>query len=938
MPQTLYLIDGHALAYRTYFALTGAGAGTSRWVTTAGEPTAGIFGFTSVLLRLIEQERPDYMAVAFDLGRTFRDDLFPAYKGTREKMPDDLRAQIGRIREMVDAFNIPRLEAEGYEADDVLGSVAKKMAEQGIGVKIITGDKDLLQLVDKRVIVSLPGKQLADSKDYGPQQVFEFLGVLPEQVVDYKSLIGDKSDNIPGVPGIGEKTASALLAQYKTLDGIYAHLDELKPAQRQKLVDGREKALLSQKLSRIVTDLDIDIDLDKARLDHFQPKDVQELFRQLEFRSLMKRLNTVMELLGVAREDNGAAPSAGEQLGLFAAEEGEKIPRIGLDTEVTIVDTSGALTDLSKVLAKADVISFDTETTSTNHMRSELVGISIAVAPNKGYYIPVGHDPKFGKQLPVADVIEALRGPFTDSKIPKVGHNLSFDYVILARQGLEVSPLSFDSMIAEWVADSSSRNLGLKNLAWVRLSVDMTEIEELLGTGRKQISMAQVPIQKAAPYAAGDAEVVLRLKPILEGRISEEKASKLFTEMEMPLVRVLAQMEMTGISLDLDFLHQMSVELDRDLAEISRKVYEQVGEEFNLNSPSQLAHALFDQLKIPRPDGVRKTAGGSYSTAADVLDSMRDAHPIVNWMLDHRELSKLKSTYVDALPLEVNPQTNRVHTSYNQAGTVTGRIASSEPNLQNIPIRTELGRKVRRAFVAAPGHVLLGVDYSQVELRIVAHMANDESMLKAFRDGQDIHATTAAAILGLPLEEVSQDHRRNAKAVNFGLIYGMSAFGLTRSSDLTLAEAENFVKAYFERFPGVRAYIDNTKKQAAKNGYIETLLGRRRYFPGLKEGTNYILRSRLEREAINSPIQGTAADIMKLAMLRVAAALPKAKLGGHLLLQVHDELVIEVPEKELEKTAKIVSEEMTSAYELKVPLQTEVKWGKNWGEMQPLEG
>jgi len=934
MPQTLYLIDGHALAYRTYFALTSAGAGTSRWVTTAGEPTAGIFGFASVLLRLIEQERPDYMAVAFDLGRTFRDDLFAEYKGTREKMPDDLRAQLKRIRELVDTFNIPRLELEGYEADDVLGSVAKKMSESGMGVKIITGDRDLLQLVNKRILVSLPGKQLADSKDYGPKDVVEFLGVEPEQVVDYKALVGDKSDNIPGVPGIGEKTAASLLAKYKTLEGIYAHLDELKPAQKQKFVDGREKALLSQKLSRIVTDLDIKLDLDKAAMNQFKPEDVQELFRQLEFRSLMKRLNNVMEILGVA------APAAepdirGEQLSLFDDQPAGP-PKIGFDTNATTVDTPEALADLTKVLAAAKVIAFDTETTSTNHMRAELVGISLAIEPDRGYYIPVGHDPKLGTQLPVADVIGALRGPLTDPNIPKVGHNLSFDYVILARQGLEVSPLSFDSMIAEWVGDSSSRNLGLKNLAWVRLNVEMTEIEELLGTGRKQISMAQVPIAKAGAYSAGDSEVVLRLKPILEKRIREVQAEKLFAEMEMPLVRVLSQMEMTGIPLDIEFLHKMSSELDKDLSEIAQKVYQQVGEEFNLNSPAQIAHALFDRLKLARPDGVRKTAGGSYSTAADVLDSMRDAHPMVVWILEYRELSKLKSTYLDALPLEVNPRTNRVHTSYNQAGTVTGRIASSEPNLQNIPIRTELGRKVRQAFIAAPDHVLLGVDYSQVELRIVAHMADDEAMLAAFRDGQDIHATTSAAILGIPLEAVTDDQRRNAKAVNFGLIYGMSAFGLTRSSDLTLAESEDFVKAYFERFPGVRAYIDNTKKQATKLGYIETLLGRRRYFPGLKDGTNYILRSRLEREAINSPIQGSAADIMKLAMLRVAAALPKAKLKGRMLMQVHDELVIEVPEDELQKTGKIVSEEMSSAYVLKVPLQTEVKWGKNWGQMKPL--
>ncbi|MCL5429172.1 MAG: DNA polymerase I [Chloroflexi bacterium] len=932
MPPTLYLIDGHALAYRTYFALTGAGAGTSRWVTTAGEPTAGIFGFTSVLLRLLEQERPDYMAVAFDRGRTFRDDLYPAYKGTREKMPDDLRAQIERIRELVDAFGIPRLEIDGYEADDVLGSVAKKISKDGMGVKIITGDKDLLQLVDKRIMVSLPGKQLADSKDYLPKDVHDFLGVYPEQVVDYKAMTGDKSDNIPGIAGIGEKTAATLLEKYKTLEGIYEHLDELKPAQKQKFQDGRAKAELSQKLSRIVTDLEIEFDLQKALTNDFKPGAVEELFRQLEFRSLMKRLHTVIELLGVPHE-----PASGAQLGLFPAEAGTQFPAPGMDVEPVIVDTPQALAELAEVLAGANAISFDVETTGTNPMRSEIVGISISVEPGMGYYIPIGHDPKLGRQLALEDVTKALRGPFTDPKIPKLGHNLSFDYVMLARHGLETVPLAFDSMIAEWVGDSSSRNLGLKSLVWARLNQQMIEIEDLLGRGRKQITMAQVPIEKAGAYAAADAEVVLRLKPILYKRIREENADRLFNEIEMPLVPVLAKMEMKGISLDTDFLHEMSQELDQDLAQIAQQVYQQVGEEFNLNSPQQLSHALFDRLKIPPPDGVRKTAGGSYSTAADILDSMREAHPVVAWLLDYRELSKLKSTYVDALPIEVNPQTGRVHTSYNQAGTVTGRIASSEPNLQNIPIRTDLGRKVRRAFIASPGNLLLGVDYSQVELRIVAHIANDEAMLKAFRDGQDIHATTAASILGIQLSQVTGEQRRNAKAVNFGLIYGMSPFGLSRGTGLTLAEAENFVKAYFAQFPGVRAYIENTKQQAKKMGYVETLLGRRRYFPGLKDGTNYILRNRLERECINSPIQGSAADIMKVAMLRVAAALPKAKLKGQMLLQVHDELVLEVPEDELDETTKIVSREMGSAYQLKVPLQTEVKVGKNWGQMQVIE-
>ncbi len=927
MPPVLYLIDGHALAYRSYFALTGAGTG-SRWVTSSGEPTAGVFGFASVLLRLLEQDRPDYLAVAFDVGKTFRDEIFPDYKGTREKMPDDLRIQIERMRELVDAFNIPRLERPGFEADDVLGSVAKAISEKGIGVKIITGDKDLLQLVTERVIVNLPGRQLADSLDYTPATVKEKLGVRPDQVVDYKALMGDSSDNIPGVRGIGKKGAETLLTAYETLDGIYENLEDLKPAQKRNLTEGKDDAYLSQKLAQIVTDLDIKIDLDVARPDQFKPEEVQELFRTLEFRSLMKRLNTVMGLLGVE------APDSGNQLSLFGGD-AEKAPAPKVDTDWELITDKKALVDLVAQLNKAKIISFDTETTGTDQMAADLVGISLAMEAGKGYYIPVGHSK--GEQLGIEEVVEALRAPMTNMKIPKAGHNLDYDNVILKRYGLECQPLAFDSMIAEWLRDPASRNLGLKNLAWVRLNVQMTEIVDLIGTGKKQITMAEVDIEKAAPYAAADAEVVLRLKPLLEKDLEESGTRRAFDEMEMPLIPVISQMEMAGISLDLKHLEKMSAALGKDLAKIAEKIYGQVGEVFNLNSPQQLSKALFGQLEIKPPDGTKKTASGHYSTAADVLEALKEEHEIVQWVLEYRELSKLKSTYVDALPKQVNAKTGRVHTSYNQVGSVTGRIASSEPNLQNIPIRSERGRQVRKAFVAAPGNVLLAIDYSQIELRVVAHIADDQTMLKAFRDGEDIHATTAASIMGIDLKDVSDDDRRNAKAVNFGLIYGMSAFGLTRSSDLTLAEAQDFVKAYFENFPGVKAYLEETKKSATELGYIETLMGRKRYFYALKEGTNPLVRNRLEREAINSPIQGSAADIMKLAMLRVDKALKASKLNCKILLQVHDELVLECLEEEKEACAKLVAKEMTAAFKLKVPLQTEAKWGNNWREMEEME-
>jgi DNA polymerase-1 len=568
-------------------------------------------------------------------------------------------------------------------------------------------------------------------------------------------------------------------------------------------------------------------------------------------------------------------------------------------------------------------------------MRADLVGISLAVEPGHGYYIPVGHL-QAARQLPLSQVLEALRGPLTDSRIPKVGHNLKYDFVVLARYGLRVTPLQFDTMIAEWLIDPNSRNLGLKNLAWVRQDIQMTSIDELIGKGKNQITMAQVPVEAAAAYAGADAEVVLRLIPELEGELNQRNAAAVFHNIEMPLVSVLADMEMTGITLDSAFLGGMSAELSQRLAELEEQVYQQVGERFNLNSTQQLSDALFNRLQLEPPDRRAKTASGHYSTSAEVLESLRGKHPVVDWVLEYRELAKLKSTYLDALPLQVNPLTGRVHTSYNQTGSVTGRIASSDPNLQNIPIRTDLGRQVRRGFIASAGKALLSVDYSQVELRIAAHMSGDQAMLETFRAGLDIHTATAAAVYGIPLEQVTSQQRRRAKGINFGLIYGMSAFGLTRQTDLTLAEAEDFVQAYFRQFPGVKAYLDGMRRLAADQGYVETLLGRRRYFPGLKGQGNPATRSREEREAINAPIQGTAADIMKIAMLHVPAALVKAGLAGRMLLQVHDELVLECPVAELGQTARLVQSVMEEAYDLHAPLKTEARSGPSWGQMQAV--
>ena len=929
MPPTLYLIDGHALAYRMYFALT-AGGSSQRWQTSKGEPTAGIYGFARELLRIFEQEKPDYLAVAFDTGKTFRDAIFPAYKATRAKMPDDLRPQIERIRQLVDTFNIPRLEMEGFEADDVLGSAAAWAARQGLGVKIITGDRDLLQLVNDRTIVYLAG----DDQNYiTPDDVLGKLHVRPEQVVDYKALVGDKSDNIPGVPGVGEKTTENLLLKYGTLDNIYAHLEEVEPRWRTKLEAGKESAYMSYKLAAIRTDLAVEIDLEQARTEVFEPARVETLFRELEFLSLIEKLK---KLTG----SSPAASAGSQQLTLFA----EGAPRVmetspvgtgGAKCETIIVDSPSKLKALTKAMAAAPVISFDTETTSTDEMTASLVGISLAMEAGTGYYIPVGHDR--GTQLPLEQVISALRPSMTDPRIPKIGHHLKYDFIMLARHGLRVSPLTFDTMVAEWVNDPSSRNLGLKNLAGVRLGESMTHIEELIGTGKNQRSMAQVSIADAAPYAAADAETTLRLMPLLEADLKRlPKLWDLFINIEVPLIPVLADMEMAGICLDKPFFAAFSVELNARLEELEKRVYEAAGRTFNLNSTQQLSDVLFGTLRLSPPDKGRKTTSGHFSTAAGVLDGLSGQHPVVDMILEYRELSKLKSTYVDALPKQIHPEDGRVHTSFSQTTAITGRLSSSDPNLQNIPTRTDLGRRVRRGFIADPGNVLVSLDYSQIELRIVAHMAGDEAMLNAFRAGQDIHATTAAAIYGVPLESVTREMRRHSKAINFGLIYGMSAFGLTRSTELTLAESQDFVEAYFKQFPGVKKYLDGIRKEAARTGYVETLLGRRRYFPNLKSGLNHVMKNREEREAINSPIQGTAADIMKIAMIRIPPAMMKAGLHGKMLLQVHDELVVECPQGELKKVASIVQEVMENAYPIGIPLTTEARWGLNWDELKPL--
>ncbi|HNH04226.1 MAG TPA: DNA polymerase I, partial [Anaerolineales bacterium] len=815
--------------------------------------------------------------------------------------------------------------------DDVLGSAARIAAKKGLGVKIITGDRDLLQLVNERTAVYLAGDDQTYITD---ADVIKKLGVRPTQVVDYKAIVGDTSDNIPGVKGVGEKTAIALLEKFGTLDAIYANLDQVENRWKGKFEASKDAAYMSYKLAKIEVDLKIDLNLDHAAVRPFDSSALAAFFQEMEFKTLLNKLPAISG--SAPSVEIAAAPKkgkAGEQMSMFV--NAPVIVSTPSKIEVTVVDTDEKLGALKNELARAKVISFDTETTSTEEVTAELVGISLAVKEGHGYYIPVGH--VSGNNLEIKKVMAALTPAMTDSKIGKVAHNAKYDYIMLARYGLVISPLTFDTMLAEFIVDPSSRNLGLKNLSEYRLGEEMTHIEELIGKGKKQISMAEVAIESVANYAAADAETTLRLMPIMQKELQRVNGTKLLDEIDMPLTPVLAEMEMTGALIDTKFFAAMSQELGQRLAEIEKEIFQLAGKTFNLNSPQQLSDVLFNHLRLEPPDKGRKTTTGFYSTSADVLEALRGKHPALDFILEHRELSKLKSTYVDALPAAMDPNTGRVHTSYSQIGAVTGRLSSNNPNLQNIPIRTETGRRVRNGFIADKGNVLLSVDYSQIELRIVAHMAQDEAMLKAFRAGEDIHATTAAAIYDIELDNVTKDMRRHAKAINFGLIYGMSAFGLTRSTDLTLAEAEDFVKAYFTKFPGVKKYLDGMRRQAAEIGYVETLLGRKRYFPALQGKINMQLKNREEREAINAPIQGTAADIMKLAMLKIPSALQAAGLKGKMLLQVHDELVLECPKKEVEKTAKVVQETMAEAYPMSIPLETEARAGASWGEMTVLK-
>ncbi|MCY3865519.1 MAG: DNA polymerase I [Chloroflexi bacterium] len=922
----LYLIDGHALAYRSYFALQHGG-----FTTSSGESTSAVYGFSRTLLDVYEHYQPKYLAVTFDEGLSAREEIYPEYKATRERMPDDLRSQFDRIRQLVSAFNIPQLTMPNMEADDVLGTISRQAVEMGLDVHIATGDRDILQLLGPHVRVQLPQRG-EDDKVWDAPAFREKWGLEPSQLVDLKALEGDTSDNIPGVAGVGKKTATDLLQQYGDLETIYENLDEIKTRPRNRLIEGREMAFLSRELATIMRDLDIALDLESCVGGDFELKPVDDVFSALEFRTLRERLHKVY----------GGLHGELIETGIVLAHE---------VVSTIVVRDEAQLNELVTELNQAEMIAFDTETTSIDQMSAELVGIALAVDSERGFYVPVGHrvvdengqSDMFAQpvldQLPLDTVVDALRGPLENADIPKTAHNAVYDLMILRRYGIEVAPIRFDTMIAEWLNNPISKFLGLKGLVAQTLDVQMTEISELLGKGKQQKSMAMVDIDEAAPYAAADATMTLRLVEPLAGQLREADLDALYASLEVPLIPIISSMQYKGVALDVDFLREMSSRLKSEIAALEKSITEAGGiGKFNIGSPKQLNRVLFEQLELPT-EGLKKTKLG-YSTDAATLDALKDAHPIVNMIVNYREVTKLKSTYVDALPTLVNAGTGRVHTSYNQAGSATGRFSSNNPNLQNIPVRTEQGREVRRAFVAPEGYVLLAVDYSQIELRVMAHISEDETLIDAFHRELDIHQATAATVNGIEPEDVTYEQRSFAKRVNFGLMYGMGAFRLARDSDLTLAEAEAFISTYFERMPGVKEYIDRTKTFVWANGYTETLYGRRRIYPAIRANGNRRSTAAEERAAINMPIQGTAADILKQSMIDLDGRLAQTNYDAAMILQVHDELVLEVREEQLDAVTALVVETMEAALPdgkpLRVPLRANASFGANWRDMDDI--
>ena len=898
MTRTIYLVDASLYIYRSYHAIPGL-------ATSTGQPTNAIYGFLASLNKLIREQNPEYIALAFDSkGPTFRHELFPEYKANRPAMPDDLIQQQEYIRKTVQAYNLPMVEVPGLEADDLIACLARAARQDGFEVVIVAKDKDYYQLLGKGIAMYDPNPR---GDWHMSEQTFrEQYGIEPGRFLEVQGLMGDPTDNFKGVPGVGEKTAVKLIAEFNTLEELYRNLDTIKqPGLRNKLDENKADAFLARNLARLRSEAEPPLAPGELKAGEPDIEALRQLFTELEFTRFLRELDA------------------------------EPVPAITRD-DYHLIDTEAALDELAAELKEVEVLSVDLETTSLDPMRAEIVGLALAARPHRAFYLPIGHrpvqeslleDPGELKQLAWPRVLEALGRLLESETIPKVGQNIKYDYIILLRHGCKLGCIGDDSMIASWLINPSTGGHSLDRLARTYLNHETIRYEDVVGG--KNIGFETVRPEAARDYAAEDADLALILSQLLRPRLEEDNLLSLYQDLEIPLIEVLAEMEMNGVRLDLDQLGELSREL-ADLAAVSEsRIYDLAGRRFNINSPKQLGEVLFEELDLPQGKKTKKKTG--YSTDVEVLTQLAQIHPLPAEILEYRTRVKLRSTYTEALAQLVNPDTGRVHTSYNQAGTSTGRLSSSDPNLQNIPVRTEEGRRIRSAFVAQPGWLILAADYSQIELRVLAHYSDDRGLLSAFASGEDVHTRTAAEVFNVFPEMVTPTMRRDAKAINFGIIYGMQAFGLARQLGIERKTAQQYIDQYFSRYSGVKAFIDETLSQARSRGYVSTLFNRRRHLPELNS-RNRNTRSNAERMAVNTPIQGTAADIIKQAMLNVSQAMKTAELKAMMIMQVHDELVFEVPEDEVDRLTELVRTNMENAARLKTPLLVDIHAGISWAD------
>jgi len=934
----LILIDGNSLLHRGFHALP------PTITTREGMPINAVFGFTSILLKALSELKPTYVAVAWDYpAPTFRHKFYKPYKATRQKAPDELYAQVPIVKQVIAALNIPLFEKKNFEADDLLGTLSEQAKKfKDLEVILVTGDLDALQLVDKKVKVYGTRKGISDTVVYDLAGVDKRYGLTPKQFLDYKALRGDPSDNIPGVAGVGEKTAIKLLQAFGSLDELYHRLHEtvelkgdkfeqkkVKVAGKlfEKLRDQEKQAYLSKKLATIKRDVPIKFKLADASLVDYDRDKVVKLFAKLQFKSLLKRLPGASELAGkvpaevLARDKNADQ----DKEKLFEARIAKK-----LANDYHLVDNLTKLRNMISVLSNAGEFAVDTETSNLGPMGCELVGLSLCAKAGQAYYVPLAHEKKLGKTCSRKGALKILKPLLENTKIKKIGHNIKYDLVVLKNYGVDIKPLSFDSMVVSYLLDPGRRQNSLDALAFNLFGYEMMPMGACIGSGRKQCSFAQVDLARATFYAAEDADYTWRIKPPLWNELKKIQATtKIWTDLELPLIRILAEMEFRGVKIDATFLGRLARQYSAKVRQLKKQIYKLAGGEFNISSPKQLQEILFEKLHLST-EGIKRTKTG-YSTAASELEKMRGKSPMVDKISEYRELTKLISTYLDALPNLIVSDTGRVHTSFNQTITATGRLSSSDPNLQNIPVRTKIGKEIRKAFVASPGAVLISLDYSQIELRIAAHFSKDPALRSAFKSGKDIHLATAARVLHKKIASVTTAERNAAKMMNFGVIYGLSAFGLARRSGMSRTAAGEFIDTYFSSYKVLKEYLDKVVEQAGKKGYVETLFGRRRYLPNLAS-SNWQVRAAAERAAVNHPFQGTNADIIKKAMIEIREKMPQT--SDMLIMQVHDELIFEVPKKEAANIASGAKKIMENVVKLRVPIKVDVKMGTNWGQLK----